>query len=84
MIDNSALFKIGYGLYVISYNDGKNDNNGEYHNTRNVDRTEKPDIEKIAKFNKQISNIISSTLKDLSNIVLNSGLSAKFISINIL
>ena len=26
MIDNSALFKIGYGLYVISYNDGKNDN----------------------------------------------------------
>ncbi len=26
MIDNSALFKIGYGLYAISYNDGKNDN----------------------------------------------------------
>ena len=26
MIDNSALFKIGYGLYAISYNDGKRDN----------------------------------------------------------
>ncbi len=26
MIDSSALFKIGYGLYVISYNDGKRDN----------------------------------------------------------
>ena len=26
MIDNSAMFKIGYGLYVISYNDGKRDN----------------------------------------------------------
>ena len=26
MIDNSALFKLGYGLYAISYNDGKRDN----------------------------------------------------------
>ena len=26
MIDNSAMFKIGYGLYVISYNDGVRDN----------------------------------------------------------
>lgn len=26
MIDNSALFKIGYGLYVISCNDGNRDN----------------------------------------------------------
>lgn len=26
MIDKSALFKLGYGLYAISYNDGKRDN----------------------------------------------------------
>ena len=26
MIDNTALFKIGYGLYVISCNDGSRDN----------------------------------------------------------
>ena len=25
-VDNTALFKIGYGLYVVTYNDGKRHN----------------------------------------------------------
>ena len=40
------------------------DNNGEYHNVRHEDKTNKADIEKIAKFNKMMNNILSGTLNE--------------------